>query len=235
MSVAAVNAVFELDLSKIDAGAKVQLVYLAWRSDKGGIAWPSVETIAAALSVTTRTVQRNTKKLQSAGLISCQVGGGAGNANRYVLTYPGVAENPDPSDGVSGAQNPDAAVMEQPDVVVRNPDASDQIPRRTRHPIDTKHKKNNGTHGRSRAEADSTKAWSTVKDHASGPWRRSRTCGDPIADQVVQAMGGWHALAMSTERDLSFRRREFFDAYHSFSRRKPSGARYRPEHRGKHR
>ncbi len=69
------------------------------------------------------------------------------------------------------------------------------------------------------ATPDPAKAWGTVIDHARGTWRQSRTCGDPIADSVVQTLGGWFALAMSTERDLAFRRREFVDTYRDFAER----------------
>jgi len=137
MSVAAVDALFECDLSQLDAGAKVQLVYLAWRADDDGIAWPSRATIAAALNIDERTVKRNSAKLEQTGWLVRHLGGqGAGDPNRYQLTYRGASKKGDATAPLNGDSKGDAAAPLKGDAGGNKGDAGGQNGGRSRPPID---------------------------------------------------------------------------------------------------
>lgn len=52
--------------------AKAVYVYLRDRSNKEGICWPGVKTIAKELKLSTRTIQRAMQDLEKAGLVTRQ-------------------------------------------------------------------------------------------------------------------------------------------------------------------
>ena len=70
---------------------------LAHLNEKAGVARPSIETLAELISTPdeiargvdkTRTVQRAIRRIEATGIMRIELGGGAGNANRYHFTNP---------------------------------------------------------------------------------------------------------------------------------------------------
>lgn len=81
----AYNFIYQEDLPH---RAKAVYVYLRDRSNKDGICWPGVKTIAKELKLSTRTVQRAMQDLEQAGLITRQSryrGNGSHTSNRYCI------------------------------------------------------------------------------------------------------------------------------------------------------
>lgn len=66
--------------------ARTVYMYLYDRSDASGICWPSINTIAADLKLSRRTVQRALGDLAETGLIACEArrrGNGSQTSNLY--------------------------------------------------------------------------------------------------------------------------------------------------------
>ena len=69
---------------------------------------------------------------------------------------------------------------------------------------------------RKAARPTAGEAWSTVLGWAaSGSYRDCDSCGDPIIDRAVKAMGGYRAIAMHDEDKQHFAERRFADHYES--------------------
>lgn len=68
--------------------AKTVYVYLRDRSDREGTCWPGVKTVARELKLSTRTVQRAIRDLETAGLVTRQERfreNGSHTSNLYII------------------------------------------------------------------------------------------------------------------------------------------------------
>lgn len=80
MSIRVMSAVWEMDLP---AKSKLVLLALADCANDEGLAWPSIATIARKCGCDQRTVQRNLRDLESAGLIAREEVTGKGCRYRF--------------------------------------------------------------------------------------------------------------------------------------------------------
>jgi DNA-binding MarR family transcriptional regulator len=72
---------------------KLVMLAIAKHADEGGKSWPKVKTIAGFCGIAPRTVQRQLKKFEQAGLLAIQEEyrpDGGQTSNRYVITLPAV-------------------------------------------------------------------------------------------------------------------------------------------------
>jgi len=65
--------------------AKLTYLYLKRRADAGGMSWPSIRSIASAVSSSTRQVQRALAELVQAGMLHADSGKAEGRPNTYVV------------------------------------------------------------------------------------------------------------------------------------------------------
>lgn len=68
--------------------AKTVYIYLRDRSDREGACWPGVKTVARELKLSTRTVQRAIRDLESVGLVTRWErfrGNGSHTSNLYII------------------------------------------------------------------------------------------------------------------------------------------------------
>jgi hypothetical protein len=88
---------------------KLVMLAIAKHADEGGKSWPKVKTIAGFCGIAPRTVQRQLKKFEQAGLLAIQEEyrpDGGQTSNRYVITLPAV-QSMLPSDrAVTGGVSP---------------------------------------------------------------------------------------------------------------------------------
>jgi hypothetical protein len=90
MSLPVLNAVFEHP-EGLTHGERVVLLNLAHHADDTGLAWPSVETIAAECGMGRRTVQRALRRLEDVGWIKTDLGGdGPRQSSHYWVQRPAV-------------------------------------------------------------------------------------------------------------------------------------------------
>lgn len=88
MSVSAVRAV--LDRSQTRAGCRLVMLVLAEHADHQGVAWPSVATIAAAASLSTRQVKRCLAECVRVGELTVVARSSQHHATRYQISIPEV-------------------------------------------------------------------------------------------------------------------------------------------------
>lgn len=81
MSIEATKAVWEW--SKQKSGALLVLLALADYTNKEGIAWPAVSTLAHKVRMSTRNVQRHLRALENAGELEIRRNQGPGGSNIY--------------------------------------------------------------------------------------------------------------------------------------------------------
>lgn len=114
MSNRALNYVWQH--SRATGNARLMLVAMADKADARGVCWPGVETLAAMVGVEERSARRLIRKLEQAGEITVEIGGGVdtvhGRTNRYTVVMSaaegGTVVSPVASDGGT-AVSPDAA------------------------------------------------------------------------------------------------------------------------------
>lgn len=77
-----------LEHGGVSSGAKVVYARLAQFAGREAVAWPTQTTLAAALSMTRRTVQRHLAELERAGLIEITRSGFPARARYRFLRHP---------------------------------------------------------------------------------------------------------------------------------------------------
>ncbi len=86
--------------ARLPQAAKAVLKEIAWYADDNGVAWPTVEGIAAACSMGRRTVQVALRLLEAEGWLTAQP---AGRRRVYTLHTKGAGAAPMPTDIGAGA------------------------------------------------------------------------------------------------------------------------------------
>lgn len=120
MSIKVMSAVWELDLPP---GEKLVLLALADFANDAGECWPSMEGIARKSSMTERGVRKIVRKLEDAGLVQTNVGGGRFGCSVYYLK-PGTSFPPE-------HRSPRNVSAETRNVSAQNPEPRSPEPSRT--------------------------------------------------------------------------------------------------------
>ncbi len=114
-----VDALLDRSLTWVE---RVVLAYLAWRQGGNGSSWPSQQTIAQDLGLTTEAVRKITKRLEAAGWIVTEWPNGPGrgkeHVKRYAVKTPTAVlvssdENPNGGLGIT-AENPNSRTAKTP-------------------------------------------------------------------------------------------------------------------------
>ena len=77
------------DTSEAKGAAGLVLLWLAWRSDSRGVAWPCLKTLARETSLQKSTLCDALNRLEESGLLVRERGGGAKKSTRYILPWVG--------------------------------------------------------------------------------------------------------------------------------------------------
>lgn len=87
------------DTSEAKGAAGLVLLWLAWRSDSSGVAWPCLKTLARETSLQKSTLCAALNRLEESGLVIRERGGGAQRSTHYFL--PWVKESPEAKAAIS--------------------------------------------------------------------------------------------------------------------------------------
>lgn len=79
---------------EFDATAVRAYVALAVYADQDGVAWPGITTLAAMLRCSRRNAQRAIRRLEQAGFLDIEQGGGRAKSSRYRLRNGGATRRP---------------------------------------------------------------------------------------------------------------------------------------------
>lgn len=106
MSVQLMAAVFEQ--GPANPHLRLLMLAIADHADEEGVAWPSVDRLAAKCSVSARQVQRSLQQLEAEGWLVVERGRGRGNTSLYRLDVARLLGNGDARVGLCGPPKGDA-------------------------------------------------------------------------------------------------------------------------------
>lgn len=107
-------------LAALDQTARQLWELLANVADDDGMSWWALDALCARMGLTERPVQRATRRLEAAGVLTVTIGGGRGHTNLYAVAVSSCPQPRRPGQGfrretpAPASTNPGASVHETP-------------------------------------------------------------------------------------------------------------------------